>query len=342
MQALLTLNVLLFCATLCAASLRGAPIPSHKEKVIIVADPGIDDAFAIMFALGEPSLDIQGIVINFGNSKDVHLMGGNALKLLFAANRLDIPVYLGNSVPIARKWTEHGGVEFHGANGLGNVELPSSPTAKVQSETGSEFLVRKVLEYRNQISLIVLSPLSTLAVAVNMDPSFVGSVKHVYYMGGSTNGRGNISPVAEANVGNDPDAAKVVFTAQWNITLAPLDVTMQTRMTHQYVENIGKLNVCGKILREVSQWYFAAYKRVENIDYIPVHDASAVMAMVHPEVYQGQAAFIDVETQGALTTGMTVADFQGRNGEALNTHVLLKSDNAAFNDLFMAAIGRLP
>ena len=57
-------------------------------------------------------------------------------------------------------------------------------------------------------------------------------------MGGAANARGNASPVAEANILNDPEAAKIVFEASWPLTMVGLDVTRQTMMTPAYVEDL--------------------------------------------------------------------------------------------------------
>ena len=70
-----------------------------KRKVIIDCDPGIDDSLAIMLALKSPEIEVIGITIVCGNSP-VEMGFGNAKKILKQMNRLDVPVYIGESTPL--------------------------------------------------------------------------------------------------------------------------------------------------------------------------------------------------------------------------------------------------
>ena len=55
--------------------------------------------------------------------------------------------------------------------------------------------------------LITVGPLTNIARTIKKYPQFVKLVKHMYMMGGTLSMRGNVSPVAEANVACDPVAA---------------------------------------------------------------------------------------------------------------------------------------
>lgn len=37
-----------------------------KQKVIIIADPGVDDAAAILMAIAHPDIDVLAVLSNFG------------------------------------------------------------------------------------------------------------------------------------------------------------------------------------------------------------------------------------------------------------------------------------
>lgn len=63
----------------------------------------------------------------------------------------------------------------------------------------------------SEITLVPLAPMTNVALAVLLEPAIVERVKEVVLMGGATSVPGNASPVAEANIHNDPEAASIVF-----------------------------------------------------------------------------------------------------------------------------------
>ena len=73
------------------------------------------------------------------------------------------------------------------------------------------------------------------------EPKIAQNVKEVVLMGGAANAKGNASGTAEANVRNDPEAAKIVFEAPWKVTMAGLDVTTKTIMS-------GVINAIAKFM----------------------------------------------------------------------------------------------
>ena len=91
------------------------------QKVIIDCDPGIDDSLAIMLALKSPEIEVIGITIVCGNSP-VEMGFGNAKKILKQMNRLDVPVYIGESTPLRRDYVN--ALDTHGEDGLGESFLP--------------------------------------------------------------------------------------------------------------------------------------------------------------------------------------------------------------------------
>src|SRR5699024_12617518 len=88
----------------------------EKRKVIIDCDPGIDDSLAILLALNSPELEVLGLTICSGNVP-ASLGAKNALKELQMCQRLDIPVYVGEEVPIERELVT--AKDTHGEDGVG-------------------------------------------------------------------------------------------------------------------------------------------------------------------------------------------------------------------------------
>ena len=196
------------------------PLPAAAaKKVIIDTDPGTDDALAILLALNSPELDVRALTVVPGNV-DRGAGSGTALKLVSLANRCDIPV-AGGATPLFQKLIT---AQFwHGKNGLGNVELPPSK-CKVDPTFGPDLIIKLVHASPHEITLVLVGPLTNIALALEKDPSIVPLVKEVIIMGGSISG-GNVNAAAEANIYNDPEAAQIVFQAGWNsLTMSGLEV----------------------------------------------------------------------------------------------------------------------
>ena len=114
-----------------------------KRKLIILTDPGQDQAAAILMILGAPeTFDVLGMVATAGNI-DLGYTTANCLKLLELAGRTEIPVHAGCPRPMMRDLVtaEH----VHGPTGLDGPQLPE-PVTEVASGHGVEFIIRTVRE----------------------------------------------------------------------------------------------------------------------------------------------------------------------------------------------------
>ena len=74
--------------------------------------------------LRHPELEIVGITTVSGNVP-ADMGAGNARKALAQAGRLDIPVYIGEMVPLKGKYVD--AMDTHGSDGLGESFLPEIP-----------------------------------------------------------------------------------------------------------------------------------------------------------------------------------------------------------------------
>ena len=72
--------------------------------------------------------------------------------------------------------------------------------------------------------MLTTAPLTNIAVALLRDTSLAGRIRNLVIMGGAVFS-GNVSAVAEANITNDPEAARIVFRSGMEMTLVGLDVT---------------------------------------------------------------------------------------------------------------------
>ncbi|CAF1056966.1 unnamed protein product [Adineta steineri] len=65
------------------------------------------------------------------------------------------------------------------------------------------------------------------------------------------------------------------------------------------------------------------------------------MFLIKPDIFQGQRACVDVEDNGRLTSGQTVADWNGRWGRPLQTFILTNVNRDEFEKELLNRLARL-
>nr|CAB3472627.1 unnamed protein product [Digitaria exilis] len=170
----------------------------RKKKVIIDTDPGIDDAMAILVALRSPELEVIGLTTTFGN---VHtpVATRNALHLLEAVGRTDIPVAEGSHVTLKKDTKLRIASSCHGSDGLGNQDSSPPTTTKPVDQPAAAFLVEQANLYPGQVTVVALGPLTNLALALELDPSFPKKIGQIIVLGGAYSVNGNVNPAADCS-----------------------------------------------------------------------------------------------------------------------------------------------
>ncbi|KAA0025268.1 hypothetical protein IC582_018784 [Cucumis melo] len=275
------------------------------EKLIIDTDPGIDDAMTIFMAFQSPGLEILGLTTVFGNVfiEDATL---NALLLCEMAGRSDVPVAEGRAEPL-KGGTPHIADFVHGSDGLGNLNLPSPSTKKIE-KSASDFLVETVSQHPGEVSILALGPLTNLALAIKMDSTFASKVKRIVILGGAFFALGNVSPAAEANIYGDPEAADVVFTSGANIDVIGINITTQVKLTDDDLleirESKGKH---AQVLCDMCKFYRDWHVMSDGVYGIFLHDPVSFVALVRPDLFTFKSGVVRVETQG-ICVGHTLMD----------------------------------
>jgi inosine-uridine nucleoside N-ribohydrolase len=278
------------------------------RRVIIDTDPGTDDAMAIILALNSPEFKVEALTVVPGN---VNAQQGleNALKIVSLAGRCDVMVAGGAQHPLNQKLIT---AQFwHGKNGLADVELPSSK-CKADPRFGPDLIIEMVHKYPHEITLIPVGPLTNIALAVSKDPSIAALVENIVIMGGSITG-GNVNGAAEANIYNDPEAAQIVFTAGWMVTMVGSDVGERTLITRKYLAELQSSHgPQSDFIARIADFYLT---RSEKSGYsgAAMYDPLAVGIALDPTLGTLKEMHVDVETKGEFTRGETVANRMGSN-----------------------------
>lgn len=262
---------------------------SLKHRVIFDTDPGVDDAMALCFAMAHPRIDLVGITTVYGNVTAPQATT-NALYLTQLAGR-NIAVAQGASAPLV-KHTEAPPDFIHGADGLGN--LPSRVAAsgkQADPRSAAQFIVDAAREQPGQITLVPVGPLTNIAAALKLEPKLPQLIKSIVLMGGTIKEGGNVSPVAEANIWNDPHAADAVFTAGFDLTMVGLDVTYKVVIPVSLFETLATKHqhpLTDTLLHAVrfyANFYATRYPDLKANPGCFGHDVLAFIALLYPECF---------------------------------------------------------
>ena len=329
-----------------------APLPT-----VLDVDTGIDDALALLLAARSPELELLGVSCVAGNV-NLDQVVRNTLGVLAVAGRADVPVAPGAARPLLRRLTT--ATFFHGEDGIGGVPLPPLSVAPA-GESAALMLCRLARRYEGQLNLVAVGPLTNVALASRLDPAFPSRLRRLVVMGGAAGVAGNVTPAAEANFFNDPEAAAAVFESGARLTMVGLDVTLraifEARRYHLLAEHVpARGDAVARFAYAILERYLAA-DLAAGLEGSPLHDPLAVAALVRPELLGCRAVRVDIETQGRFTAGQSVVnlagvvekvedrgdhdDVGGLDRPVPNCEVALEVDTTAFVALFCERLGLL-
>jgi purine nucleosidase len=306
------------------------------RKIILDCDPGHDDAMAILLAHGNPEIELLAITTVAGN-QTLDKTSLNARRVCTVAGIRDVPIAAGCDRPLTRKLETAGYI--HGESGLDGPAF-GEPTVPLDPRHAVDLIIELVMHSNGDVTLVPTAPLTNIAMAVRKEPRIVQKVQEIILMGGAFT-RGNTTPAAEFNIHVDPEAAKIVFTAGWPLTMVGLDLTHQALATPAVLDRIAGLGTpIARIAVELMEFFRETYRRNAGFDSPPVHDPCAVAGVIDRGVMQYVDAFVAIETRGEFTSGMTVTDFAGRLGP-VNVKVATRLGVERFWNLMVDAIERI-
>ena len=293
-----------------------------KRKFIFDSDGGVDDAQALILLVANgvvPDL----ITTVFGNV-GLDQATTNLLATL-SMLKVDVPVHKGADRPLTQPIIDAKYV--HGDDGLGGARRPETQ-ALPASDDGVGELRRAFGDAAakgDKVDILMIGPLTNLALALRLEPSIVDGIGTLTIMGGNVYGRGNTTPAAEFNIYADPEAAHIVLTAGVETVVVPWEPCTTHYMEGERVDTLFD-GIPSAPMRDFSK-ALAAHARHNSVsrgnpDRFLYVDPLAAAVVVDPAmVTKSITASSSVELSPGLTRGMTLVDPSGRLGTPKITFV---------------------
>ncbi|USS89176.1 nucleoside hydrolase [Fructilactobacillus cliffordii] len=304
------------------------------QKMILDVDTGIDDAMAIAYAVADPEVELIGILSSFGNI-EADRAAQNALKILHLVGANDVPVFIGHQNPLDHNYQRIDvNSQIHGENGIGEVELPT-PTQPVATQDGVDFLLTAAQEYGDQLTVVATGPMTNLASAWEQDPATMKKIGNITIMGGALTVPGNVTPVAEANVEQDPVAANQLFTSDLNVTMVGLDVTLRTLLTKDETSQ-WRTTEAGSKMADIVDFYIDVYADLyPELGGCSLHDPLAVGVAIDSSFVTTIDMNMMVTTEHDAYYARTIGDKARLNDPNPNVKVAVAVDKDRYLQVFM-------
>jgi inosine-uridine nucleoside N-ribohydrolase len=302
-------------------------------KAILVADPGIDGAFAIALALLDPDLEVLGVAATAGNVTAEQA----TQNVQIVVEQIDPPRWprLGAAPPVEY---DVDGTHLHGPNGLGGVQFPC---ARLHHPHASDkLLVDLIRQNPKEITIVCLGPLTVLARALDRDPELPAVVQRIICLGGSVNEPGNAGPVSEFHFLCDPLAARQVLRCGASLTVLPLDLMRKVLFAPTDLLELPAPEArASKFLRQIVPFAIGATSQLYGIEGFHLKDVLGVAAVALRGAVSTRPMAVDVETRGDLTRGMMVVDARTERRPKTNVDVAVGVDVAAIRSYIRRILG---
>jgi purine nucleosidase len=292
------------------------------NRLILDTDGGVDDAQALLLLIAA-SRAPDAITTVFGNVS-LDAATKNVLATLAVAGAT-IPVHTGAAQPLAQDWIDAHHV--HGEDGLGGAPRPAR-TADIAGSDAVGFLAATLLAAAataDPVDLLMIGPLTNLALALQRAPGIAGGIGRLTIMGGTLYGRGNVTPAAEFNIFSDPEAAAIVFGAAIDTTVVSWEPCLAHALAGVEIDRMFEPVVASDykaFAQALVQHDRKRHVRNGQGDCFFFIDPLAAAVVVEPGmVTRSLRASLGVSLAPGITRGMTVVDPSGRLGTPMVTLV---------------------
>jgi purine nucleosidase len=185
-------------------------------------------------------------------------------------------------------------------------------------------LIRLIHARPGEYTLVTLGPLTNIAIALTLAPDIASKVNQVYVMGGAAACLGNMTPAAEFNIWVDPEAARIVFHSGLRILMVGWEHCRGTaNLDDADMALVRTFNTpYANFALDCNAHAIKANREWLGDPGLSLPDPVTMAIALDPSVCtRRKKHFLDVETTGELTRGMTVVDELGVLNKELNIEV---------------------
>ena len=322
-----------------------------RHRLIFDSDSAVfnDDAAALAMLLQRRDVvEILGVTLVAGNHT-VPQGSEHMLHLLELTGATDIPLYLGADAPLvntparaARQEAQWGPISFKGAFDAGPEVLPPHggrvAATRPQPTHAVPFIIDTIEQYPDEVTLVVVGPMTNLAMAFRRRPDLAEHVKSLVFMGGNARVPGNVTPAAEFNIWFDPEAAAAVLASPIpRIVMFGLDITNHAPIRKTQFESIVEVDT--PLTRLMRHDMGPRFERDESATYY-VWDCITAAWLVDPSVVTvSERLPIEVDTTfGPSYGGTRVAEEASADGRLVE--VMLDLDVEKFYRMYKGLLTR--
>jgi len=157
------------------------------------------------------------------------------------------------------------------------------------------------------VSLVTLAPKTNVALLLTTYPEVAERLEQIVFMGGSASGR-KMTTLAEFNVWQDPEAARIVIESPIRVTMYGLEMFGRLGVDQADVDRFRAhdhpaISLAGELLYRRRPSSYGS-----NRDYVGLlGDAGALVLLTNPELFVTRELPIRVNLEG-IGRGQTIVD----------------------------------
>ncbi len=310
--------------TLARVELGGStPAAVARIPVFDDDDGSPDGTTALLYLLLQPSVDLRGAGISYGEAHPAVYIQ-HIGRMLESYGFGSIPLGAGIDGSLSGnegfpEWLRQSAASFWG------WPIPNpGRTCLVQED--ADLIISVVKGSSEPVTLFFSGPLTNLALALRKAPEIRENIAGLYFMGGAVYAPGNVhdfypdsgNVYADWNPYSDPQATREVFESGIMIHMVPLDATNQVKISKYDTllwRNGGKIS---DFVADVYDWLMDSSGKRESY----VWDLMAAEIAMHPELCAFEPVHLDVVTAPGDHFGQTAVVA----GAAPNVYACLKPD----------------